>query len=48
MEGPMRVVGEETARGKTLGRELAVQAGLAERLPNIAGKIAHLGRFVPT
>jgi hypothetical protein len=42
MEGPMRVVGEETARGKTLGRELAIQAGLAERLPNIAGKIAHL------
>ncbi len=42
MEGPMRVVGEETARAESLGRDLAAQAGLTDRLPNIAGKIAHL------
>ena len=47
MEGPMRVVGEETARAEALGRELATQAGLVERLPNIAGKIAHLEALRP-
>ncbi len=42
MEGPMRVMGEETARAESLGRDLAAQARLTDRLPNIAGKIAHL------
>ena len=47
MEGPMRVVGEETAKAEALGEEMAAQAGLAERLPNIAGKIAHLEALRP-
>jgi hypothetical protein len=43
----MRVVGEETAKAEALGREMAAKAELAERLPNIAGKIAHLEALRP-